>query len=316
MSYIDHPLVKKIINSYLDIDEYEEHRNYAFDDAGNSEFMLSWFEHLDSLADIPVNHCFTGVFEELAIYHAQVCNYALLNDNSQEAGKHFEISEAYGAFTIEATAQCSQQGMQPNSLWMKNIGVFWANTMISGRWESADRFAHYAIESINATGCLFGSGHPEHLSAWFLVDLHCKAATTSYDQLKAYLPEEDDYKIYQNAIDNWDTSDLKQLDLIINELLELHIIQVHLSFDDEEDFCEFMDVDQLLSPYHVLAWLALRKKHNLVLPDTYTHPLMNSNFATVFLATDATTPSKRKVLPYMQDISARLKEQCPEIELM
>ena len=67
-------------------------------------------------------------------------------------------------------------------------------------------------------------------------------------------------------------------------------------------------------PYEILAWLKLRELKGLKNPTKFTHPLMNTPIAKMFLNIKEPLP-KPKELPYAKELLEKLKEKCPDVEI-
>ena len=67
-------------------------------------------------------------------------------------------------------------------------------------------------------------------------------------------------------------------------------------------------------PYIVIGYLAIRKIKGLKNPKTFTHPLMNTPIAKIFLDIKEPLP-KPTELPYAKELLEKLKVQCPDVEI-
>jgi hypothetical protein len=115
-----------------------------------------------------------------------------------------------------------------------------------------------------------------------------------------------DNPFYSGIADAWDDTNLvmtqSRVSLLCDARLELHRLGSY-----------FQNDTSLLFPYEILAWLALRKKAGLENPKEFSHPLMNTPLAKMFLELETLLPEPKE-LPYAEALIAKLKEQCPKIE--
>ena len=122
----------------------------------------------------------------------------------------------------------------------------------------------------------------------------------------------------------WDTTDNKTLDFDIEALCELHLSQAANDLADadahyEDDiynlrYRELFIPALYILPYEVLVWLKLRELKGLKNPKTFTHPLMNTPIAKMFLNIKEPLLYPQE-LPYAKELLEKLKEQCPDVEI-
>lgn len=302
-------------------DYFAEYEDYKFiQPYQKSDFMLSYKRHISELSTIEANQGFFSVFEEMAFYHIEYMTYLLFKETIklEEVQLHLQSSTAY-SFSMLSTMDMSNKCFSPTpSIWMKNGGFFFSTTILSSTWENVEQIGDILISSINGNNSVIGYGHPEHTKAWFILDLYCKVFSKSYSRERAYLA--DDYTLFEKILKVWDTADLFTLELLIYELCEVHLnenietFKKHIELEEDGEAVEHVDVNRFILPYEILVWLKFREKAGLKNPQTFTHPLMNTPIAKMFLDIKEPLP-KPKELPYAKELLEKLKEKCPDVEI-
>jgi hypothetical protein len=259
------------------------------------------------------------ILEELALYHTE---YFLFLSQKNVLGKedifHFQQSTAYSDILVETIVSSDYCYKHKPSVWMKNAGLFLSHKMINGKVEDIKSFIVFYIGSLEGTNSIFGYGHPKHHDAWFLIDLGVKYFNLDYSQDYAYLPEE--YSEYETLLQNWDNEDMNTITIFVEMFCErklhqaLEVLKDYVAREAEGDAIEFVDITTFLYPYEILAWLKLREKAGLKNPIEYTHPLMNTPIAKMFL--ELKEPLEKPTeLPYAKELLEKLKEKCPNVEI-
>jgi hypothetical protein len=116
-----------------------------------------------------------------------------------------------------------------------------------------------------------------------------------------------DGMLYRNIAKAWDSTNPVLVDSHVSLLCESRLELYRLG-------SYFRTDTALLSPVEILAWLALRKKAGLENPKEFSHPLMNTPLAKMFLELDTPLPQPKN-LPYAGEIIGKLKQACPDIEI-
>jgi hypothetical protein len=316
---IDDSLLKEII--VLTQDYFSKYDDYKFkEEYKKNDFMLSYKRHISEISHLKFNGSFFSIFEELALYNIEYMSYIFLSQDFQEERieTHLQLSNHYSFSMLTAMVESNDCLKPSSSIWMKNGGLFLASNIISNNWASSEKIVDIFLLSIEGKNSVIGYGHPQHVEAWFLLDLFCKVFDKTYNNDRAYLPEK--YEIYEEVLNLWNTQNLVELDLLIFKLSEYHllknfnILQQHKEKEENGDAIEYIDVQSFLFPYEILAWLKLREKAGLKNPTEYTHPLMNTPIAKMFL--ELKEPLEKPTeLPYAKELLEKLKEKCPDIEI-
>jgi hypothetical protein len=201
---------------------------------------------------------------------------------------------------------------------MKTGGLFLANHIINNDWQSTEETLDAYIASINGNSTIIGYGHPEHQEAWFILDLSAKVFGKTYDNTRAYLAEE--YELFEEVLKVWDSEDTKTMLILVEKLCERHLLINRIALQDRYDKEEdgegvmYVNVHNFIFPYEILAWLKLREKAGLKNATEFSHPLMNTTIAKMFLDIKEPLPKPRE-LPFAKELLEKLKEQCPDVEI-
>ncbi len=285
-----------------------------------SDFMASYQRLCNDLRPSEANGTWLSLLEEMALYHMEYVMYLMLEDpkNRKKTVQHFSLSNAYSRLLIDTNKQTEKCLKPPVSIWMKTGGMFLANQIIANDWEATEEMLDAYIASIQGDGSMIGYGHPEHQEAWFILDLAAKALGKTYDDTRAYLPEE--YELFEEVLKKWDTEDTKTVLLLVEKLSERHLLVNHMALQDRYDKEEngegvlYVNVHNFMLPYEILTWLKLRERAGIKNPKSFTHPLMNTPIAKMFLNIKEPLP-KPKELPYAKELLEKLQEQCPDVEI-
>jgi len=178
-------------------------------------------------------------------------------------------------------------------------------------WEKAKILTQELADSLNAKSCIIERGEYKAVETWFIVKLATKVFDIELDKRKPRYPNKEDFKHYQDVLDKWDTEDMLEVDKMSYFLAELH-----LSIDYEERITDLLVKPYFMQlfPYEILTWLKLREKQGLKNPTEFSHPLMNTPIAKMFL--DIKEPlAKPTALPFAKELLEKLQEECPDVEI-
>jgi len=179
-------------------------------------------------------------------------------------------------------------------------------------WETAKVMTQELADSLNAKSCIIERGEYDALEAWFMVKLATKVFDIELDKRKPRYPNKEDFKHYQDVLDKWDSEDMLEVDKMSYSLAELH-----LSIEYEERLTDLLVEPYFMQlfPYEILTWLKLRELKGLKNPTEFSHPLMNTPVAKMFLEIKEPL-TKPKELPHAKELLAKLKEKCPNVEIL
>jgi len=315
----NNPILNKVI-------ELSEIYLYQYDDMKfpqeyrKSDFMDSYQRLLHELNPSEANGTWLSFLEEMALYHMEYVMYLMIEDpkEKEKMVQHFSLSNAYAGLLIDIHKQ-TEKCLHPTvSIWVKTGGLFLANHIIGNDWECAEETLDAYIASINGNSSIIGYGHPEHQEAWFVLDVSAKVFNKTYDNTRAYLPEE--YELFEEVLKVWDSEDIKTILILVEKLCERHLLVNRLAlqdrYDKEEDGEGVMHVNvhNFIFPYEILAWLKLRERAGIKNPKTFSHPLMNTPIVKMLLKLKEPLP-KPQELPFARELLEKLKEKCPEVEI-
>jgi len=235
------------------------------------------------------------------------------------------------------------------SLHFHDAARILAQMQICRWWDESDALGNDILDAINNYEKdsdnleITENGIRVNPISWFIVDLFVLASGGWYIEKKANHPNKKEYKLYQRVLDNWDTKDLKEVEKLNFILCEVHLIElenksiVHRQMDDilsgsiehamdiiantvkvgsNDDFAprELEDLSVKIFPYEIFSWLKLRERAGIKNPKTFTHPLMNTPIAKMFLGLKEPLAKPTK-LPYAKELLEKLKEKCTDVEI-
>ena len=270
----------------------------------------------------PVGIAF-DLLHESALWKLDYTYYELMEKrDKQKALEMYAQSTAYGYLATKNAALTYGCLLNNESALMDDITIYMAQAFIAEWTDEAFEIAEIMIESINygkvknyeeqrSITLLIGDGFPYVPASWFMLELYCKLKGRDFDRKKARYPEK--MYPYDEVLAHWDTEDLLEVDKYIYILATTHLDQAKEEVNDD-DYFEFGDTTRWLFPYEILTWLKLREHAGLKNPKTFTHPLMNTPIAKMFLDIKEPLP-KPTELPYAKELLEKLKVQCPDVEI-
>jgi len=264
----------------------------------------------------------TDVFDSFARWYLDNCQYQILAKKDLEtAREYYTLGAAYACLCVAATVDIFRGKCAENSYWDDTVFEHISRALVAG-WEAEYvQMNEAAIESIDYgrhptpkggyDKLFIGNGGENVPVMWFLLDLYCAAYQRTYSKENANRP--DDMTPYDQVLERWNTKDLTEIDRLVYILCEHHLEQTRGARSDAEYYA-FEYSDTWLYPYEILSWLRLRALKGLENPETFTHPLMNTEVARFFLTLEVPL-EKPKELPYAKELLERLKAICPAVEI-
>ncbi len=142
-------------------------------------------------------------------------------------------------------------------------------------------------------GKQYKGGGTTYKYPWFIIDLFCFWQNIKLDASKLRRPE--NLGVYDEALANWNTTDVQILSTIINKLTDFHIknSDEYVVTDEygNEQGAEFSTSDYFIFPVEILAWLAIRKNVGLPVYTPSNNELMEMQINKV----------PNEIIPYPED---------------
>ena len=235
--------------------------------------------------------------------------------NKKDALEYFSMSTAYGYLSLLVNYKAARCLIpyRINYYSFSTINAYIAQCLISGYKEEYDDISRWFYNSIknkdvsrekfvnNYETIYVDYDTDTNDSVWFLYFLYKKShlIDIEIDNITIKKP-------YMNVLNIWDDNNLKDIERHIYMLSEYHI--------EKNKNNEFGSPIYNLFPYEILTWLKLRELKGLKNPKTFTHPLMNTPIAKMFLNIKEPLPYPQE-LPYAKELLEKLQEQCPDVEI-
>ncbi len=191
--------------------------------------------------------------------------------------------------------------------------------ILAGWWEEAGEIIDYFFSDLknydNIRPFFTLDSICTHCMAWFILRIAAKAfgyniSDDDYPKLKEQPSEE--YKIYLEVIENWDTEDDSLVDNFVYLLCDLYILEdIKGEKSNGADCYETVNVGIHLYPYTALTWLKLREYAGLKVPDAFSHTLMKYPLAKRFKKVLA----KPKELPFIKELTGHVLSKKPNFRL-
>jgi hypothetical protein len=209
-------------------------------------------------------------FESINIWYNYLFVYELLrnkvtNAKLEAVASGYQITVLFNEFSRIGNRQ------DPNI----HEAAFYLANCLSEKWYAESGTMLKIIDSGLGTGLLDGDFKP---TAWFIIGMANKGYGITIDYKKYNYPKS--MGVYQEALDNWNTNDLKLLDAIVTKLCDYHLEQASEgdmsddAGDNDPMFLQFSNINEFVYAFEILAWLSIREMVGLKNPETFTHPLM------------------------------------------
>lgn len=265
---------------------------------------------------------------DLSLLHFEYSIYAKVNkDDNELAHTHLSLATQYGYLSLEYGSQCCGCFQDKNPFIIMNKAVFMmSNLLLTYQIDRFNSIGNHLIDSLNGKSCIIKKGYQKATISWFVLKLYSLYADKEIT-LHTLLQPKETFP-YDEVLKHWDTDNLNDVTKFVELLCDAHIAQAKIDYaihnkerlsDDTRDmlglaYKELFLVSMYQIPYEILTWLKLRELKGLPNPTEFSHPLMNTPLAKMFL--ELKTPlAKPTELPYAKELLAKLKEACPQIEV-
>ena len=261
------------------------------------------------------------LFNNFSEWHLRHAEYQILQlDQSVAARNEFAKSAIYGYLAVKKGKESAGCWICNVFLYMSRASFYMARNMLCGWWDRAWDIANIINESVdfgivtdekgNKVKRIITCDETEVPASWFLLELFHKVKGSDFNRDNAEYPEL--MTPYAQVLEKWDTDDLTDVDRSVYNMADRHLEQAKEPTGENDEHPEFESAVLWLFPYEILAWLALRKKAGLENPKEFSHPLMNTPLAKMFLELETPLPEPAE-LPYADELVAKLVENCPKM---
>jgi len=312
---MENPIVKRLLNELAE--EYKKDEGYFFSEkieaceGVQDEFGIY-------LEDFYSGHYLTSYgFEILAHFGFSRSVHAILGLND----KNRFVEEAsrtaiYAYLTLYIGCQTCKCTQGQSTIKMKRGMVHFAFNILTAHDAQVEQLGEFIIDGLNGANCTMQRGEYDSYGAWFIIELYSIYSDKEINKRRALYPK-DGYMPYDIVLADWDTGDMEQIDIFVTLLATkfLESATIPMNENNESEKRANLEIAHIqLFPYEILTWLKLREKTGLKNPKTFTHPLMNTPIAKMFLDIKEPLP-KPTELPYAKELLEKLKEKCPDVEI-
>jgi len=247
----------------------------------------------------------------LARWYLENGQYHVLSSKTIEVSHYNKAALGYywGAVLSDAVGQ-AVHGKSPFWGWSHEAGAALGMNMLVGWWDKAADIAQVYLRSIQHQGehnLLVKRGSPYYRAPWFVFELMCLHSGLEFDSaaLGSEYPEE--MWPYEEALRNWQTTDLLALDKLVYAMAEYHVEQSRSDQNDEQ-MNEFSYSLWWLFPYEILVFLKMREHAGLRNPTDFSHPLMRESICRV-------PPGIAEIpeIPILNEFLFKLKQDHPQV---
>jgi hypothetical protein len=277
-----------------------------------------------SLEDSSLLPSYFSFFKDMFGFHFEYSVFAYTElDIREEALTHLNQAISYGSILLQEAPKMCACLKDSNPFVISNKATFMTSLFLLGEDNTTfNQVTKHLIDSLNGKNCIIKKGYNKATISWFvlkLFSLYSKEEITLHKLLQPQLDQR-----YVDVLKNWDTIDMKEIVIMVELLCELHLLQATLDLADADEHDED-DINNLRYrelflpamysfPYEILTWLKLRERAGLKNPKTFSHPLMNTPIAKMFLSLKEPLP-KPTELPYAKELLEKIKEKCPDVEI-
>lgn len=264
---------------------------------------------------------------DLSLLHFEYAVFKNEHGDMSEVQKHINHFLGYGYLSLEYGSQSCGCFKDKNPFIIVNKATFVLSTLLlTGNVKAFENIGNHLIDSLNGKSCIIKKGYQKSTISWFILKLYSLYADKEIT-LHTLLQPKDTFP-YDEVFKHWDTDNVNDVTKFVELLCDEHIAQAKLDYaihykeqysdnDDERDpfgmtYKELFLVSLYQLPFEILTWLRLRELKGLHNPTSFSHPLMNTPLARMFLELKTPLP-KPSELPYAKELLAKLKEACPQI---
>ncbi len=205
-------------------------------------------------------------FERLDVWYSNKFVFDSLENNDFSTRK---LVAENGFYIVELSSILAAQFPgNPPKISFHFIAKYLAYVLIEGWYEQAQALQKYILQGLDSS--FLKGGQNFSRSAWFIINISCKAFKNEVDVKKYNYPS--DMAIFEEVIANWDEKDENLIDKLVSSLCDYHLKEAGYSTGNK--LYEFDWTDQFIYAYEILSWLSLRKMVGLKNPERFAHPLM------------------------------------------
>ena len=296
----------------LEHDKNITRRQYYYKDFSLHERIETYFSEIVNYAprqDAPLSR----VFEELAEYYLMSGLYAIEFCDSNHKTNELLSTASYYSYGLLVFFNKKCTGTHSSMVLMRKAVYLWSSLFLVGWDNKAMRVGSELIDSLNKKGSIIRYGNRLTHEAWFLLELYSLAFDKPFN--KDYVDYPETMKEYEIILEKWDTKHLTLVNDFVSVLCDAHFKLENIDeYELDDEYMNFYKSIMKLYPYTVIGFLAIRKQAGLKNPKTFTHPLMNTPIAKMFLDIKEPLPYPTE-LPYAKELLEKLKEQCPNVEI-
>ena len=309
------PTIKRLLNELSK--KYQEDEGWFFCDRlqESGAVQEEFSNHLDAFY---FGRNFIHVaFEILAHFSFERSIYAILSLKDKDRFiEECNRASTYGYAMLTLGSKSCKCFKGRGSVPMHRTTIHFALNILTSEWKNAKEIGDRLISSVNAENCIIQRGDIEAYSSWFILKLYSIVVDKEINTKRALYPKEN-FTPYDTILENWDSIDMDEIDTYVTLLSNTHLSSAHIPMTEanEEKKRYKLELSHIqLLPYEILIWLKLRELKGLKNPKTFTHPLMNTPIAKMFLNIKEPLPYPQE-LPYAKELLEKLKEQCPDVEI-
>jgi len=315
---------QKLVQDLKDEIQYEKKYKYQVP-FENSEYYKTLTQVIEtSLEDESLIPVYFDFFKDMFGFHVEYSIFAYTELHEKEKSYwHFSQAICYCNILLEEAPKTCGCFKGKNPFIVSNKATFMTSLfLLAGEDESFEASVKTLIESLHGKNCIIKKGYNKATISWFvlkLFSLYTKEEITIHKLLQPTLDN-----TYEDVLNKWDSTNIQEITIMIDILCEIHIAQATKDLADADEYAE----DDIMNlryrelflplmytcPYEILVWLKLREQAGLINPKTFTHPLMNTPIAKMFLNIKEPLPTPTE-LPYAKELLEKLKEKCPDVEI-
>ena len=313
---------KRFVQDLKDEIKYEKEYKYQVPFEKGSYYDNLVYIISTSLEDNTLVPTYFNFFKDLFGFHFEYSAFAYTELHSNEdALMHLSKAIQYGNILLNEAKKTCGCVKGNNPFLVSNKAVFMTSiSLLIKEDEAFNTSVENLIDSLNGENCFIKKGYNKATTSWFvlkLYSLYSKKEITLHRLLQPKLEES-----FLIVLEDWNSEDVDDVAMYIDILCNLHLLQAEhdLADADSDDAVNNLRYRELYLPamyafpYEILTWLKLREKAGLKNPTEFSHPLMNTPIAKMFLDIKEPLP-KPTELPFAKELLKKLQEKCPNVEI-
>ncbi|NJM79745.1 MAG: hypothetical protein HC854_09180 [Flavobacterium sp.] len=248
---------------------YQELKELLNNDLHKNNLIDNLNEINEELEEVKIQRSVVNNFKSLSSWYSNLFVFDFL-DNNVTSFRADATLNGYNVIMIY-NEFLPQYPNNPRGPSFEDTGYYLANCIIEKWYVQSENLLRIINNGLNS-GLLKG-GDNFKPSAWFIIEIANKGFHNEIDYSKYNYPKS--MGVYQEALNNWNTTDMGLLDNIITKLCDYHLENATYGDGENTMHIQFDDCTRFVYTYEILTWLSIREMAGLPNLNKLSHPLMD-----------------------------------------